>query len=358
MQQKEYKTFNIESLEQKEQNSNEFFYFEGYASVFNNVDYDEDVILKGAFTKSLKKFNDKKKMPLLWQHNMKQPIGVAETLKETEKGLYIIGKLPKSGFVESDVIPQVKIGSVGEMSIGFFVKDSEVKNGIRYIKEVDIFETSLVTIAANNQATIDSFKSANLGLPLAPRDTQWDGSKAEQNIREYTNSNDKPSADYGNYFMYVDTANKQNFGAYKLLFADIIDGKPHIVPRAVYAIAGALQGARGGLDVPEEDKMAIKRNVVKLYKKMATEFNDDSIVAPFAKSINSLESLKDVESFLKMQGLSNTEAKTLISKVKEFNQCDAGDSWQRDVVNAEKKLNELILLKINSFLTNNNLTTK
>jgi len=345
----EYKTF---TFEYKDDNSNEeYFYFTGYASVFGNVDYGDDVIERGAFKDSIAKNQaDKKYAPILWQHEMEEPIGVAEELAEDTKGLKVMAKLPlEDEQVKGKVKPQVKIGSVREMSIGFIVKDFYIKEGIRYIKKVDLIEISLVTKAMNKLAQIESFKSfsANTNLPFAPRDLQWDGNKAEQNIREYTGSTDKPSADYKKYFMYFDSENQEQFGAYKLLFADIIDGKPYIVPRAVFAIAGALQGARGGLDVPEQDRMRIQREVIKLYKKMATEFNDTSLVAPFTKSFDSLESLSDIESVLKSYGLSNNEAKTLISKVKEFSkQRDvAEDIKQRDVVMATKKINELALIQ-------------
>lgn len=143
--------------------------------------------------------------------------------------------------------------------------------------------------------------------------------------------------------MYYDRENEEQFGAYKLLFADIIDGKPYIVPRAIFAIAGALQGARGGLDVPEQDKMKIKKEVEKIYNRMATEFEDENLVAPFTKFINNLESLADIEYILKDKGFSNTEAKTLISKVKEFSQRDVENvAMQRDVAVKSNQIQEIL----------------
>lgn len=95
-------------------------------------------------------------------------------------------------------------------------------------------------------------------LPVAPRDTNWDGSAAEGRIREYTGSTDTPSSNYRKFFMYFDQANADQFTAYKLPFADIINGKPHVIPAAISAIQGALSGARGGVDIPDAEKQRIQ----------------------------------------------------------------------------------------------------
>ena len=113
---------------------------------------------------------------------------------------------------------------------------------------IDVVE---VEIAANASTPA-------MRLPIAPRDTNWDGSAAEARIREYTGSTDEPSSNYRKFFMYFDQANADQFTAYKLPFADIINGKPYVIPAAISAIQGALSGARGGLDIPDADKQRIQ----------------------------------------------------------------------------------------------------
>lgn len=108
----------------------------------------------------------------------------------------------------------------------------------------------------------------NLNLPMATSDTKWDGDSAIQRIREYTGSTESPTSNYRRFFMYFDASSVDDFGAYKLPFADIIDGRPHAVPSALSAIDGALSGARGGVDIPEEDKQRIARNVEHYKSKM------------------------------------------------------------------------------------------
>ena len=183
----------------------------------------------------------------------------------------------------------------------------------------------------NPKALVDGFKSfgANTKLPFAPRDMEWDGTQAEKRIREFTNSTDMPSNDYRKYFMYFDSEKPENFGSYKLQFADVVDGKPMIMPRAIFAIAGILNGARGGVDIPAEDRNKITTTINSIYKRMAVEFGDDTIVSPVKKSF---DTLKDIEESLKLAGYSNTESKTMISRIKELsNQRDVDDIKQRDV---------------------------
>ena len=82
-------------------------------------------------------------------------------MREDSQGLYVKGRLPKADRdVYGKVIPQMKVGSIKEMSIGFFTKESDYKEGgIRVIKEIELFEISLVTKAMNPQALVSSFKS-------------------------------------------------------------------------------------------------------------------------------------------------------------------------------------------------------
>lgn len=341
---REIKTFPFEVKATAEENN--IFTFEGYASTFNNIDYGDDVVIRGAFANSLAKNSQ---VPILWQHQMSEPVGVSVQLYEDDKGLFIKGNLPKDDtLVSGRIIPQMKVGSIKEMSIGFFTKNFDMaKDGIRLLKEIDLFEVSLVTKAMNAQALVSGFKSfaGTTKLPLAPRDRSWDGTQAEQRIREYTNSIEAPSQDYRKYFMYFDGQNADLFGSYKLLFADIINGEPHIIPRAIFAIAGILNGARGGVDITDADKNKIKPVINQLYKRMAEEFNDDSIVSPLIKSF---DNERDIEQTLKAHGFSNTEAKTLISKIKEFSsQRDASEESQRDV-----DIKQKIITDLNNFINN------
>src|SRR5690349_17013341 len=72
-------------------------------------------------------------------------------------------------------------------------------------------------------------------LPLAERDREWDGSAAEKRVREWAGAADEPNATYRDAHVWYDADAQQNFGSYKLLVADVIDGRLKAVPRGVMA---------------------------------------------------------------------------------------------------------------------------
>lgn len=130
---------------------------EGYASVFNNLDNGYDIVLPGAFLKSLKK---KSSVPMLWQHDRGQPVGVWDEMEEREKGLFVKGTILDTA-LGTDAYKLVKAGAVKGMSIGYSPKKYEIdqKTGVRQLKELDLFEVSLVTFPMNEKAQITRVKS-------------------------------------------------------------------------------------------------------------------------------------------------------------------------------------------------------
>lgn len=148
--------FEVKQVKQITVGDEEFYEFEGYGSTFGNIDRVDDVMMAGCFTESLRKMTP----VLLWQHEMNMPLGIFTEVTEDSKGLFVKGRMPKTDtFVSGRVVPQMKVGSVNKMSIGFTVPDRsayEIDKGIRYIKKVDLFEISLVTIPANPEAGVTS----------------------------------------------------------------------------------------------------------------------------------------------------------------------------------------------------------
>lgn len=135
--------------------------FEGYGSVFGNVDLGGDIVVKGAFSESLDRHKEQGTMPaLLWQHDHQEPIGVWEEMAEDDHGLYVRGRL----LVEDDPLARrahahLKAGSLSGLSIGFSTLDDETnKDGTRNIKQVDLWETSLVTFPMNESARVAGVK--------------------------------------------------------------------------------------------------------------------------------------------------------------------------------------------------------
>jgi len=117
--------------------------------------------------------------------------------------------------------------------------------------------------------------------PLAELSMEWSADAAITRWRKFTGSTDAPSGAYRQGFFWVDETNADNFSAYKLPFVDIVEGRAVAVPRGIFAVAAAMQGARGGLDVPEADMGPLRRHVTRYYQKMRDQFDDNTIVAPW-----------------------------------------------------------------------------
>jgi HK97 family phage prohead protease len=140
--------------------------FEGYASVFNNVDSHNDIIQKGAFAKTIQ---ESKRVKVLWQHDITQPIGKPLAMSEDSKGLHVKAKISDTA-LGRDVVQLMKDGVIDELSIGFkTVKDSWDKKS-RLIHEVQLFEFSPVTFASNAAASIVGVKGLS---PELTRLNSW-----------------------------------------------------------------------------------------------------------------------------------------------------------------------------------------
>jgi hypothetical protein len=105
-------------------------------------------------------------------------------------------------------------------------------------------------------------------LPLADRDREWDGDAAEKRVRKWADAEDEPDARYRDAHVWYDADHKVEFGAYKLLVADVIDGRLKAVPRGIMAAGNVMQGARGGVDLPKRDIERVKSHLAKYYAKM------------------------------------------------------------------------------------------
>ncbi len=105
-------------------------------------------------------------------------------------------------------------------------------------------------------------------LPLADRDREWDGDAAEKRVRTWADAQDEPNQRYRDAHVWYDSDKKTNFTAYKLLIADVVNGKLAAVPRAVMAAGAIVGGARDGIDIPSGDKDRVKSHLAKYYQKM------------------------------------------------------------------------------------------
>ena len=132
----------------------------GYLSNFDNKDHDGDIIVKGAFSKSL---NERKAdIYFLNQHNWKQPHGKFAVLKEDSKGLYFESEPLIDTSYSSDALKLYDAGIINEHSIGFQAIKSDKESQGRILKELKLYEGSNVTMGANSNTPFTGFKSLTL----------------------------------------------------------------------------------------------------------------------------------------------------------------------------------------------------
>lgn len=151
----EYKTlqFNVDEYDEEQG------IFSGYGAVVGNLDDGGDIIEPGAFTKTIAEGWERVKI-LVLHNDCLLPIGRPLELREDAKGLYIKAKISDTA-TGRDVKVLLKDGVLTELSIGYdpIVFDYD-EHGIRHLREVKLWEVSVVTWAMNPEATITGYKAA------------------------------------------------------------------------------------------------------------------------------------------------------------------------------------------------------
>ncbi len=254
--------------------------------------------------------NFRKNPVVQYAHNYQSlPIGKALWIKSTDNGLIAKTKYANTEFA-NDVWELKKEGFLNAYSVGFipisYTDDKKEIEGIkaeygivgdvrRVIKEWELLEYSVCNVPANPEALTLMMKAVkskamkdmldtmieksicgDSGLPI-DEESSWDSENAAIRARRWASSDgsgDKDKVDFEKYkkvFVWRDDADKENFGAYKLPFADIKEGKPTAIWRGVVAAMAAVLGARGGVDIPEEDKKKAYNFLAGYYEKLDRE---------------------------------------------------------------------------------------
>lgn len=145
--------------------------FEGYVSVFGNVDAYNEKVMPGAFSEGLAQQKREGRKPLmLWMHDTREPIGVWLDLSDDGKGLWGKGELLIDQNVPTadKAYSLVKAGAVNGMSIGYREIDVEPGQNGEPTKLVKLMlmEASIVSFPANRRAVIDAVKNESEGFRL------------------------------------------------------------------------------------------------------------------------------------------------------------------------------------------------
>lgn len=140
-------------------------------------------------------------------------------------------------------------------------------------------------VGPSRAGDLSAAASGDLDLPVhEDPDRPWDGDKAAANVLAWATDDDgtvDPDRLGAGYLWRDEDADPATAAAYRLLFADVIGDELQIVATGVYTTAAALQGGRGGVDVPEGDVDTIKGRVETLYGRLADTLGDPSIIPPW-----------------------------------------------------------------------------
>jgi len=140
--------------------------FEGYASVFDGVDSYNDTILKGAYKDTIA--NRSRPVAMYFNHasfrsDMPATIGKWTAMEEDGKGLYVKGQLSLGHPTADAIYASMRNETIDGLSIGFKIPENgyDLRDGIRYLKKIDLVEVLVVDNPADNNARIslDSVKS-------------------------------------------------------------------------------------------------------------------------------------------------------------------------------------------------------
>ncbi len=152
---------------------------EGYASLFGEVDQARDMVMPGAFTQTLK-LRGLRKIPMLFQHDPAEPVGIWLDLHEDFRGLRARGRLIPDVARGRELLALVQQGAIDGLSIGYRTVRGQIdpKTRIRKLYQVDLWEISIVTFPLLAGARVRAVKQAFPKPKLSPQRT-----RAEQEWR-------------------------------------------------------------------------------------------------------------------------------------------------------------------------------
>jgi len=139
---------------------------EGYASLFGVVDAAHDMVMPGAFATSLKQ-RGPRRVPMLFQHNPAEPIGVWLELREDFRGLYVRGRLIPDVARAREVLTLIREQALDGLSIGFRTVKGRIdpRTRVRRLDVIDLWEISVVTFPLLNGARVQSVKGLRFSYP-------------------------------------------------------------------------------------------------------------------------------------------------------------------------------------------------
>lgn len=134
---------------------------EGYASLFGEIDQARDMVMPGAFAQTLRQ-RGLRKIPMLFQHDPGEPVGVWLELAEDFRGLRARGRLIPEVMRGRELLALLRAGAVDGLSIGYRTVRGQIdpRTRVRKLYQVDLWEISIVTFPLLAGARVSAVKEA------------------------------------------------------------------------------------------------------------------------------------------------------------------------------------------------------
>lgn len=157
----------------------------GIAGYFSTYDVEPDsygdIIEKGAFTETLKKREESgHPFPLCFNHDFSAIIGAVDSVKDTEKGPYIEAHFLDTQLAQ-DVRKMLQSGAIYQFSFAYDIlqnrkptKEENEKGITNVLTKLDVFEISVVTVPANQNAVATEVKSIDVETKQGKRNRKAD----------------------------------------------------------------------------------------------------------------------------------------------------------------------------------------
>ena len=139
---------------------------EGYASLFGEIDQARDMVMPGAFARTLR-VRGLRRIPMLFQHDPAEPIGIWLELREDWRGLFARGRLIPEVMRARELLSLVRAGAVDGLSIGFKTVRGRIdpKTRVRRLHDVELWEISIVTFPLLAGARVHAVKERRHAPP-------------------------------------------------------------------------------------------------------------------------------------------------------------------------------------------------
>ena len=147
---------------------------EGYASLFGAIDQARDMVMPGAFAATLQQ-RGLRKIPMLFQHDPAEPVGVWLELHEDWRGLFARGRLIPDVQRAREVLALLRGGAIDGLSIGYRTVRGRIdpKTRVRKLFQVDLWEISIVTFPLLQGARVNAVKTVPRSPQRAAAEAAW-----------------------------------------------------------------------------------------------------------------------------------------------------------------------------------------